>query len=103
MESTPQRRATAARVRSNQIVLRRPATSGGVLRERDPMRRKKSLSAWNLGAVCAAFLVITFASAPARAGDDTIKRPGDHPAYDVEIEPHGLLDWWDGVYGTAGF
>jgi len=30
------------------------------------------------------------AAAPARA-DDTIKHPGDHPPYSVEIEPHLLL------------
>ncbi len=34
-----------------------------------------------------------FCEAKARA-DDTIKRPGDHPSYGVEIEPHGLLDWY---------
>jgi hypothetical protein len=27
------------------------------------------------------------------AADDTIKRPGDHPSYAVEIEPHGLWGW----------
>jgi hypothetical protein len=31
-------------------------------------------------------------SRDARA-DDTIKRPGDHPQYGVEIEPHGLWGW----------
>jgi hypothetical protein len=25
--------------------------------------------------------------------DDTNKRPGDHPSYTVEIEPHGLWGW----------
>jgi len=50
---------------------------------------------------CAAFLLATFAAHPAHA-DDTIKHPGDHPAYDVEIEPHALLAW-DGVYAGAGF
>jgi hypothetical protein len=27
------------------------------------------------------------------SADDTIKRPGDHPSYAVEIEPHGLWGW----------
>src|SRR5579863_2509195 len=31
-------------------------------------------------------------AADARA-DDTIKHPGDHPDYAVEIEPHGLWSW----------
>jgi hypothetical protein len=34
--------------------------------------------------------------------DDTIKHPGDHPDYKVEIEPHGLIGW-DGVFGGTGF
>jgi hypothetical protein len=37
---------------------------------------------------------------PARA-DDTIKRPGDHPHYTVEIEPHGILGWGAQWYGTG--
>lgn len=39
--------------------------------------------------------------APARA-DDTIKHPGDHPQYPVEIEPHIVLGW-GGVYGNDGY
>jgi hypothetical protein len=34
--------------------------------------------------------------------DDTIKRPGDHPQYAVELEPHALFGW-GGVYGTGGY
>jgi hypothetical protein len=37
------------------------------------------------------------------AADDTIKRPGDHPKYAVEIEPHGLLGWDEYYGGNAGF
>jgi hypothetical protein len=36
---------------------------------------------------------------PASA-DDTIRRPGDHPKYTVELEPHGILGWaaqWAGT------
>ena len=40
---------------------------------------------------CALSSASTFA-AEARA-DDTIKHPGDHPDYAVEIEPHGLWSW----------
>jgi hypothetical protein len=44
----------------------------------------------------AAALAVAIAAAcvasPARA-DDTIKHPGDHPQYSVEIEPHGLWGW----------
>jgi hypothetical protein len=40
-------------------------------------------------------------AAPARA-DDTIKHPGQHPAYNVEIEPHLLLGL-GGAYGAGGY
>jgi hypothetical protein len=45
---------------------------------------------------------MALAAASAKA-DDTIKRPGNHPAYDVEIEPHMVLDWTNDFYGSAGF
>ncbi len=44
---------------------------------------------------------LALAIAPPARGDDTIKRPGDHPQYVVELEPHGDL----GLgfrYGGAG-
>jgi hypothetical protein len=44
---------------------------------------------------------ILLSSAPGARADDTIKRPGDHPVYDVEIEPH-LLVGWDNVYAAGG-
>src|SRR5580658_1316327 len=65
-------------------------------------RKERFLPPWSVVVACAAFLLLTFAAHPAHA-DDTIKHPGDHPAYDVEIEPHGLLDPWNDVYGTLGF
>jgi hypothetical protein len=37
-------------------------------------------------------------SAPA-AADDTIKHPGDHPQYGVELEPHALLVPFGAEYG----
>src|SRR4029077_13409058 len=35
---------------------------------------------------------MVLAATGARA-DDTIKHPGDHPKYSVEIEPHGSWGW----------
>jgi hypothetical protein len=41
----------------------------------------------------AAFVTVpAFVSSSARA-DDTIKHPGDHPQYRVELEPHGIFAW----------
>ena len=51
-------------------------------------------------------LASTFAVAGTARADDTIKRPGDHPHYSVELEPHGLLGWaaqWAGTgFGLGG-
>jgi hypothetical protein len=52
--------------------------------------------------------VLGLACATPRAAlaDDTIKRPGDHPHYSVELEPHGLIGWaaqWAGTgFGLGG-
>jgi hypothetical protein len=51
-------------------------------------------------AVYAAVLGVAFAG-DARA-DDTIKHPGDHPLYKVEIEPH-LLFGWDSLFPGNSF
>lgn len=51
--------------------------------------------------VCVAVAAVAFV-APARA-DDTIKTPGDHPKYAVEIEPHVLLGWHNVWPGSGGF
>ena len=53
------------------------------------------------GAAILAASLASSAGGDARA-DDTIKHPGDHPAYDVEIEPHILLGW-DNIYSAGGF
>jgi hypothetical protein len=54
-------------------------------------------------AIATAFAVL--ASLPLVAADahadDTIRSPGDHPLYDVELEPHGTFGW-GGPYGTDG-
>jgi hypothetical protein len=44
---------------------------------------------------------LSLAATPAWA-DDTIKHPGDHPSYGVELEPHVLLGW-NGVYGGSAW
>jgi len=41
----------------------------------------------------AAAVSVAIGFARPAAADDTIKRPGDHPKYAVEIEPHGLWGW----------
>jgi len=85
--------------------LRKTATSGRVLvPETDKMSQNERFPPTRsvlLG--CAAFLLVALAAGPARA-DDTINRPGNHPAYDFEAEPHLLLSdggpW--GYYGGLG-
>jgi hypothetical protein len=44
-----------------------------------------------------AVLLLVFGG-DARA-DDTVKHPGDHPHYSVELEPHGLVGWAANYYG----
>ena len=48
-------------------------------------------------------LTFALALAPASArADETIKTPGDHPSYKVEIEPHLLFGWGD-FYASNGY
>jgi hypothetical protein len=51
-------------------------------------------------------LGLACATSRAARADDTIKRPGDHPHYSVELEPHGLIGWaaqWAGTgFGLGG-
>jgi hypothetical protein len=53
-------------------------------------------------AVASFALLVALAVAPPARADDTIKRPGDHPAYSVEAEPHLVLGW-DDVYASDGW
>ena len=56
------------------------------------------------GAIAVGCLALAFA--PSARADDTIKRPGDHPDYVVELEPHGDLGFgfrYDGVGVGVGF
>jgi len=50
----------------------------------------------------AAVVAATLCTESGARADDTIKRPGDHPDYSVEIEPHGVFGWSD-FYGGNGF
>lgn len=60
------------------------------------MRNRKSRSL-----VFSAVLAAGMACASSALADDTIKSPGDHPDYVVEIEPHGLVGFGF-RYGGAG-
>lgn len=46
-------------------------------------------------------LAVALGTSLAIAGDQTIKTPGDHPHYKIEIEPHGLIGW--DAFGWGGF
>ena len=35
--------------------------------------------------------------------DDTIKHPGDHPDYHVELEPHGVFGWYHRYASDLGY
>jgi hypothetical protein len=58
--------------------------------------------ATRLGLAAALALVALVALSRTARADDTIKRPGDHPRYDFEVEPHLLLGW-DDVYASDGW
>jgi hypothetical protein len=47
--------------------------------------------------------LVTLAPPRDARADDTIKHPGDHPKYSVEVEPHLLFGWDNGFYGSNGF
>jgi hypothetical protein len=53
-------------------------------------------------AACAS-LALLLAAPGARADQSTIKRPGDHPSYFVELEPHALVAPFHGFRPGIGF
>jgi hypothetical protein len=53
------------------------------------------------GAVLSLIVAASLGTAHAARADDTIKRPGDHPKYSVELEPHGIIGWNANWYGTG--
>lgn len=72
---------------------------------RVPVRMRAHPRPSSIGPAIAALVTVGFAlgaSAPGARADDTIKRPGDHPAYSFEAEPHVVLGW-DDVYASDGF
>jgi hypothetical protein len=52
---------------------------------------------------CLIALACTLATSAARAEESTIKRPGDHPKYSVELEPHLALAFLAPTAGSNGF
>jgi hypothetical protein len=46
---------------------------------------------------------VLFLSTRSAHADDTIKHPGDHPHYVVELEPHALFAWNNSFYAGDGF
>jgi hypothetical protein len=48
-------------------------------------------------------LLATLALSGLARADDTIRRPGDHPHYFVELEPHVLFGWDNHLYGGDSF
>jgi hypothetical protein len=45
--------------------------------------------------VVVVFVAVGALRRPAEAGDNTIRQPGDHPNYAIEIEPHMDFAWFD--------
>jgi hypothetical protein len=65
------------------------------------MNRPRRSCARPLAAAASALAALTLGRAA--LADDTIKHPGDHPHYVVEIEPHLLFGWDNDLYGAASF
>jgi hypothetical protein len=53
--------------------------------------------------VCIAVVGVWLTASPVRAEDMIIKRPGDHPVYSVEIEPHLVAAFFLPTAGSNGF
>ncbi len=56
---------------------------------------------WSGALAVPLFFAASAVPSPALA-DDTIKHPGDHPAYRFEFEPHALWAPWGSYYGGSG-
>jgi hypothetical protein len=65
----------------------------------------RTLRHFHLNAVAVAVLVVLALLSPTRTAlaDDTVKHPGDHPHYAVELEPHLLYGWNGHHFGNDGF
>jgi hypothetical protein len=66
------------------------------------MSGRRSQSAVRLVVLAAMFAAVWLGSRSARAEELIIKRPGDHPVYSVEIEPHLALAFVVPTAGSSG-
>ncbi|HEX4337784.1 MAG TPA: hypothetical protein VH062_17865 [Polyangiaceae bacterium] len=64
------------------------------------MRRPQSYTSALIASGLTILVMLTTVEARA---EGIIKNPGDHPKYDVELEPHALLDWDNYWWGGAGY
>src|SRR5688500_15855595 len=69
---------------------------------RKTMSGRRSQSAFRLVVLSAALAALVLTARTARAEDMIIKRPGDHPVYSVEIEPHLALAFFVPTAGSSG-
>ncbi|MDP9036276.1 MAG: hypothetical protein M3O50_15855 [Myxococcota bacterium] len=84
--------------RTNPTPLPRLGRSAGTPNARARRHGSRALLA------CAVFAATALVCG-ATSADNTIKRPGDHPSYHVEIEPHLSLGSgrWDNYYAAGGY
>jgi hypothetical protein len=66
------------------------------------MSGRRSQSAFRWFVLVAVLLGVGFGARAAHAEDMIIKRPGDHPIYSVEIEPHLTLAFFVPTAGSSG-
>jgi len=66
------------------------------------MSGHRSQSAFRLVVFCAALAAVLLGTRAARAEDMIIKRPGDHPTYSVELEPHLAFAFLVPTAGSSG-
>jgi hypothetical protein len=66
------------------------------------MSGRRSQSAFRIVVLCAALAAMLLEARDARAEDMIIKRPGDHPTYSVELEPHLALAFFVPTAGSSG-
>src|SRR6516225_3711541 len=64
---------------------------------------RTSKSAFRTLLLCCTLACVALASRSARAEESIIKRPGDHPNYGVEIEPHLLAGFLAVSHGGDGY
>ncbi len=61
-------------------------------------QKKHRMKPW----LCVSVIGVALAAAPCLCrADDTVKNPGEHLRYAVELEPHGLVGW--DAFGWGGF